>query len=73
MSKGLSPDSVLVSEIITATLRTMDQYLPMDQANQFMYENKIRHLIVTEEEKVVGVLSVKDLVSYYAKSFRMQE
>ena len=39
----------------------------MDEANQFMYENKIRHLAVTEEEKVVGVLSVKDLVSYYAK------
>ena len=45
----------------------------MDEANQFMYENKIRHLAVVEEKKVVDMLSVKDLASCYAKSFRMQE
>ena len=35
--------------------------------------NKIRHLAVTDEDKIVGVLSIKDLVAYFAKDFRMQE
>ena len=30
-------------------------------------------MAVTDDEKIVGVLSVKDLVSYYSKDFRMQE
>jgi signal-transduction protein with cAMP-binding, CBS, and nucleotidyltransferase domain len=38
-----------------------------------MHKNKIRHLVVTEEEKIVGILSVKDLVAYFSKDFRMQE
>ena len=73
VGKGLNPESVMISDVMTSPLRTMDQFLPMDEANQFMYDNKIRHLVVTEEDKVTGMLSVKDLVSYYAKSFRMQE
>jgi CBS domain-containing protein len=58
---------------MTSPLLTMDRFLPIDQANEFMRKNKIRHLVVTESEKIVGVISVRDLVAYYAQSFRMTE
>ncbi|NIQ01107.1 MAG: CBS domain-containing protein, partial [Nitrospinaceae bacterium] len=45
----------------------------IEEANKFMHEKKIRHLAVTEEDKIVGIISVKDLVSYYSRDFRMQE
>ncbi len=40
--------------------------VPVENANKFMATNKIRHLAVTEEEKIVGMLSVRDLVAFYA-------
>ncbi len=73
LGKGLNAETTLVSFIMSSPLLSLDRYLPIEEANRFMHKNKIRHLVVTEEEKVVGMLSVKDLVSYFAKDFRMQE
>lgn len=71
---GLNPETTPISEIMTQPVLSMDRFLPVEEANQFMHKNKIRHLAVTEDEKIVGMLSIKDLVAYYAKSsFKMQE
>ncbi len=73
VAKGLDPEKSLVTAIMTKPILTMDRYLPVEEANTFMYEKKIRHLAVTEEDKIIGILSMKDLVSFYSKTFRMQE
>ena len=73
LGKGLDPDSTGIAEIMTSPILSLDRYLPVEEANRFMHKNKIRHLAVTEEDKIVGVLSVKDLVAYFSKDFRMQE
>ena len=73
LGKGLNAESTPVSEIMTRPILSLDCYLPVEEANRFMHKNKIRHLAVTEEEKIVGILSVKDLVSYFSRDFRMQE
>lgn len=73
IAKRLDPEKTLVTEIMTKPILTMDRFLPVEEANKFMYEKKIRHLAVTVEDKIVGILSMKDLVSFYSKSFRMQE
>ena len=71
---GLNPESTPISNIMTQPVQSMDRFLPIEEANNFMHKNKIRHLAVTEDEKIVGMLSIKDLVAYYAKSsFKMQE
>lgn len=70
---GLAPSTMPVRAAMTQPILLMDRYLPVEQANEFMFKNKIRHLAVTEMDEIVGVLSVKDLVSFYAKSFRMTE
>ena len=63
LGKGLNAASTGISEIMTSPILSLDCYLPVEEANRFMHKNKIRHLAVTEEEKIVGILSVKDLVS----------
>ena len=70
---GLNPETTPVSTIMTQPILSMDRFLPVEEANRFMHKNKIRHLVVTEEDKIVGLLSIKDLVSYFAQDFRMQE
>ena len=73
LGKGLNAESTPVSEIMTSPILSLDCYLPVEEANRFMHKNKIRHLAVTEEDKIIGILSVKDLVAYFSKDFRMQE
>lgn len=71
---GLNPETTPIAKIMTQPVQSMDRFLPVEEANQFMHKNKIRHLAVTEDDKIVGMLSIKDLVAYYAKSsFKMQE
>ncbi len=72
LAKGGDPEEIKVSDIM-APIKSMDRFLPIEEANRFMHNQKIRHLAVTEEDKIVGMLSVKDLVSYYSRDFRMQE
>jgi signal-transduction protein with cAMP-binding, CBS, and nucleotidyltransferase domain len=73
LGKGLNAETTEVSEVMTSPILSLDCYLPIEEANRFMYKNKIRHLAVTEEDKIVDILSVKDLVAYFSKNFRMQE
>ena len=73
IAKGLNTETTLVSSIMTKTILSMDRYMPVQEAEEFMKKKNIRHLAVTEEGEIVGILSVKDLVSCYSKSFRMVE
>jgi signal-transduction protein with cAMP-binding, CBS, and nucleotidyltransferase domain len=62
----MDPKTTKISAIMSQPLLSMDGHLPVTDANAFMAKNKIRHLAVTENEKVVGMISVKDLVAFYA-------
>ncbi len=71
---GLNPETTPISQVMTQPVQSMDRFLPIEEANNYMHAKKIRHLAVSEDDKIVGMLSIKDLVSYYAKSsFKMQE
>ena len=71
---GLNPETTLVSAVMSRPIYSMDRYLPVEEADEFMRKHKIRHLAVTEEDKIVGMISIKDFISfYYARSFQMME
>ena len=73
IAKGLNTETTFVSSIMTKTILSMDRYMPVEEAEEFMKKKNIRHLAVTEEGEIVGILSVKDLVSCYSKSYRTIE
>ena len=62
LAKGGNPEEMTVSDIMSS-IHSMDRYMPIEEANIYMHKNKIRHLAVTDDDKIVGVLSVKDLVA----------
>jgi len=66
LAKGLKDKNPKVSDIMTAPLQTIDCHEPIVDANQLMANKRIRHIAVTENDAVVGMLSVKDLIHYYA-------
>ena len=64
---GLDPKTTTVNAVMTPQpLFTLDCHLPVTDANAFMAKNRIRHLPVTENDKIIGVISVKDLVAFFA-------
>ena len=69
----MNRESIGIEEVMTTPVFSMDRYLPVEGANCFMHKNKIRHLRVTEEDKIVSILSMKDLVAYFSKELGMQE
>ena len=73
VAAGLNAERTKVTDIMTSPILSMESCTPVEDAENFMCRNKIRHMGVTENDRIVGMLSVKDLVSCYSQSFRMTE
>ncbi|MBT3184751.1 MAG: CBS domain-containing protein [Nitrospina sp.] len=64
---GLDPKTTKVTAVMTAQpIITLDCHQPVTEANAVMAKKKVRHLPITENDKIVGMISVKDLVAFYA-------
>lgn len=64
--KGLAchrdPDSTHVGAVMSSPLLDIDVNRTIRDASRAMAERNVRHLAVTENGKIVGVLSIRDLV-----------
>jgi len=62
---GGSVHQVRVSEIMGAPIITIEIDRSAHEASDLMSERGIRHLAVTDDGKIVGMLSVRDLLRYF--------
>ena len=60
--KGRSSESTRVSEIMTATVFTTSSAQTVTDCMALMTEKRIRHLPVLEDNRVIGMISIGDLV-----------
>ena len=60
--KGRSSESMSVSEIMTAELCTTTSAETVNECMEMMTSRGIRHLPVVEDGKVIGLISIGDLV-----------
>jgi CBS domain-containing protein len=60
--QGRSSRSTQVSEIMTAHVLYADPDQNIDQCMAIMTEKRVRHLPVLDKGRVVGVISIGDLV-----------
>jgi signal-transduction protein with cAMP-binding, CBS, and nucleotidyltransferase domain len=61
----LDPAQTKVGSVLNRPLVTVDRSQTMMDAYRCMHKNNIRHLAVTSNKKVVGMLSIKDFANYY--------
>ncbi len=59
------PKAMKVSELMTKLEHTIDHDRSIAEACATIEKNKIRHVPVTKDNKIVGMFSVKDLEKYY--------
>jgi len=62
MLQGKSSQDALVREIMTANVVTVDPAKTVEECMALVTQRRIRHLPVCEEDRVIGIVSIGDLV-----------
>jgi len=59
-------DQLVVKEVMSKNVATVNPYAPLQQAARLMLERKIGCVVVVEEDRLVGILTESDFVKMYA-------
>jgi signal-transduction protein with cAMP-binding, CBS, and nucleotidyltransferase domain len=54
-----------VKGLMSSPIITVDRNMSPNYARDLMADRQIRHLAVTEHDKIVGIVSVRDLLAYF--------
>ena len=67
------PDEIEISEIMSYKFRWVEPTTEIEDAIQKMLNNNIRRLLVLDNQKLVGVITQTDLVSYLSDKLLVDE
>ena len=65
--KGKNSKETLLDEVMTKELITITRDYKIDQCMEIMNEKRIRHLPVLENKKIVGIISIGDVLKIVIK------
>ena len=65
--KGKSSKDTILDEVMTKELITVTRDYKIDQCMKIMTEKRIRHLPVLENKKIVGIISIGDVLKIMIK------
>jgi CBS domain-containing protein len=65
--KDKNSKDTLLDEVMTKELITVARDFKIDQCMELMIDNKIRHLPVLENKKVIGIISIGDVLKIMIK------
>ncbi len=65
--KGRNSKDTLLDEVMTKELITVTRDYKIDQCMEIMTEKRIRHLPVLENKKIIGIISIGDVLKIMIK------
>jgi CBS domain-containing protein len=69
MAEGRDPAKTAVETVMNQPIISIEVKRTAEEANALMSEKAIRHLAVTENNRIIGILSVRDLLVYFKNRF----
>lgn len=72
-SRDISSDSVLIQDIMSSPIVTIDVEASIEQAADKMIQNKVRHLLITENGRIYGIITPSDFTIYLTENLNMDE
>ncbi|HET6799461.1 MAG TPA: CBS domain-containing protein, partial [Nitrososphaeraceae archaeon] len=63
-TKAINSNDVIVHRIMSSPLATIDANSSVEVAADIMIQNKVRHLLVVDENKVLGIITPSDFTGY---------
>jgi CBS domain-containing protein len=64
VAKSLDPKSIKVKEVMTSPPVTIDKDQPLREAIEVMNRKKVRRMLVTENGKIMGIFTLRDIVRH---------
>jgi len=68
LAKEMDPSHSMVGQVMTSPLLTITEERLMLDASHLMEMNQVRYLCVSEQDKIVGIISMRDLARYFVDS-----
>lgn len=68
VGRGLDPDAEAVEQHLTHNVVFATPQWTLDQAAEAMTRGGFRHLIVLQDDQVVGMISVRDIVRVWSRA-----
>jgi len=62
VAKGIDPSQIKVEEVMSKPLTIIKDDMPIIEAIRTMQKKKIRRLLITESEALVGIVTQRDLL-----------
>lgn len=72
-TKVINSNDVIVHRIMSSPLATIDANSSVEVAADIMIQNKVRHLLVVDENKVLGIITPSDFTGYLKKKLNLDD
>jgi CBS domain-containing protein len=72
-ARGVNPEAEKVKSLMSSPIITIESHRTVEEAQAFMKSKGVRHLGITEDGKIVGVVTLSDIVRYYTTFFVTSE
>jgi CBS domain-containing protein len=72
-TKVVNSNDVIVHHIMSSPLATIDANSSVEVAADIMIQNKVRHLLVVDENKVLGIITPSDFTGYLKEKLNLDD
>lgn len=72
-TKAINSNDVIVQRIMSSPLATIDANSSVEVAADIMIQNKVRHLLVVDENKVLGIITPSDFTGYLKEKLNLDD
>jgi CBS domain-containing protein len=72
-TKVINSNDVIVHRIMSSPLATIDANSSVEVAADIMIQNKVRHLLVVDENKVLGIITPSDFTGYLKEKLNLDD